>query len=108
MGFESEKLVKEIHENARRDRKLLEEFCDALKKIDDKNDPAAKAAMIEDVAKLVDCLTKSNAQLVELAKIVTRREISDSSDTGTRHKNEDIFNEIGDGFGGSARVTQKD
>jgi hypothetical protein len=63
-------LVKEIVKNARADRKRLEKVCDSVVGIaENTDDPLALLGLSEQMSLITDSLTKTNAQLVEIAKI---------------------------------------
>lgn len=98
----TEELFSEIHNNIKNDRRRLEDFCDAIKKVEvAEQDPMAKIALTDNLTQLVDSLTRSNAQLVELLKVKVKKElvtISHTSDGLLSKDANDVFNEIGDGF----------
>lgn len=97
MAKEEDDIIAEIHDNVRRDRKRLEDFCDQITKIADETlggDPLAKVGLADTLARLSDGLTRSNAQLVELAKLKVKREPKDNK--GDR--DDTLFDQIGPGF----------
>src|SRR5487761_2758022 len=66
-GFEE--LANEIVENARRDRKRLEDWADAgVKNLKD-IDPMVAAELAMNLVNVAEALTKNNAQLVALAQL---------------------------------------
>jgi hypothetical protein len=81
-----EELLDEIKENARRDRKRLEKVCDNLM------DAGGDA---EEISMISDSLTKSNAQLLELAKLKAKA-FSDNNEEETFSQDEQelLFNDI--------------
>ena len=92
----SDDLFDEIHCNARNDRKRLESLCESIMRLADSSGVDA-ALLAESLSRLSDGLTKSNAQLVELAKILTKKEIISSATKGD-DESDNLFDEIGDGF----------
>lgn len=96
--METEEIIKEAIENARRDRKRLEEISDLMLKVaqvGEDIDPLAKAAMGEQMAKITDSLTRSNSQLVELAKLGVKQKVLEGKEEGdTEADREDMFDEI--------------
>ena len=93
----TEDLMKEVIENARRDRQKLEKVRDNL--IDLKPDqdeivalePLANLGVAENVARISDVLVKVNSQLVELAKISVK---IDSPQLDMSEDREDLFDKI--------------
>lgn len=76
-GSGVELLIGEVHSNARRDRSQLEELHSNLIKmlnnyVEVEADVVSK--VVDSIAKLSDCLNKTNSQLVEIAKIMARAE----------------------------------
>lgn len=88
-------LVDEIKHNARRDRARLEDLCDELLKLARNEslmvEELAKVALTEQLTKATDTLTRVNSQLVELAKIDAKKEMS-KKDRENIH--DSIFDEI--------------
>lgn len=91
MASTPEELLEEIHENARKDRKRLEKFCDAMEKFIDL-EPVLVPDVAEGVSRLSDCLTRCNSQLVEVMKIISKKKPE------TEKEVDGLFDEIGDGF----------
>ena len=82
-----EELIEEIKQNARNDRKRLE---DAIDELCEKGH-----ADVEELASVTDALTKSNAQLVEVAKIAAKRAMETASpDEFDENDREDMFEDI--------------
>lgn len=100
MSKQTEDLVNEAHENVRKDRRRLEEFAESISKIGDiAGDPLAKAGLAEAMSRLTDGLTRSNAQLVELAKLLVKKELVTTPADSLNDKEVDgLFDEIGDTF----------
>lgn len=100
MKQDSEALMEEIHENVRRDRKMLEELCSFLLKIRDV-DPVSALEAVEQIARISDSLSKANSQLVELTKIKVKKEtdVEVNHNVNSRLSDEEaegLFDEIGD------------
>ena len=75
MSKKSDELIDEAHGNLAKDRQGLEEFRDVVLKIVKlTGDPIIQASFSDSFAKIVDGLTKNNAQLVELAKLRLKKE----------------------------------
>ena len=94
----ADELMEEIAKNVREDRARLVEICDALLSIcktGDFEDPAGKAAIAEPFAKIADSLTKSNAQLVEVAKL-RAKDKKPSEDEFSDQDLEDAYTNIQD------------
>lgn len=99
MSKETEELVREAHENVRSDRKLLRDYADALSKVKGvAEDPLAIAGLAEPMARIADGLTRANAQLVELAKLMVKKELVKNPEGDEVSDKDGIFDEIGDGF----------
>lgn len=98
----TDELITEAHQNIQKDRQVLSKYLDDLVDLATKGeDPLAKVAMAEQIARLADGLTKSNAQLVELAKIATKKDLFCGKGDETEFDDEEsegIFDEIGEGF----------
>lgn len=93
-------MLTEIHENIKNDRLKLEECFNDIKAIVSA-DPIAKIEMTENFVRLVDGLTRSNAQLVELAKVKVKKEVialSGAKNGFAKDEIDDVFGEIGDCF----------
>lgn len=81
---QKQSLVDEIQENVRRDRQRLEKLQDRILSSleqephpddgegDEELAPHALAAIAEGVARIADSLSRSNSQLVEIAKLQAR------------------------------------
>lgn len=82
-----QKLAAEVYENVKEDRKRMQEVYEAVKGVAG-GDPLAAAGGAEIIARLQDCMTKSNAQLIELLKT---KKISKGPEKGDR---EDLYDEM--------------
>jgi hypothetical protein len=81
-----EELLDEIKENARRDRKRLEKVCDDL---------LAAGGNAEEISMVSDSLTKSNAQLLELAKLKAKKaDESETDESFSQGEQDELFNDI--------------
>lgn len=73
MTITTEQLFQEILTNARRDRKTIETVQDdlikAVKSVQVQEDGLTMMAIAEQLAKLADSLTRTNAALVEISKV---------------------------------------
>jgi hypothetical protein len=70
LSKETDDFIDEAHRNITNDRDKLEKAIELIIEARDTvNDPLAKVALSENLTKVVDGLTKNNAQLVELAKL---------------------------------------
>lgn len=77
MSKKTEEFIDEAHENLISDRKKLEQAIDLIVEARDLiKDTFAKVGLSENLAKIVDGLTKNNAQLVELAKLKAKVEFA--------------------------------
>lgn len=77
MSKKTDEIIDEIHENLISDRKKLEKAIDLITEARDViKDPFSKVSLSENLAKIVDGLTKNNAQLVELAKLKAKVEFT--------------------------------
>lgn len=95
--METEDLIKEIIENARRDRARLEDVSSALLSsitVAGVEDPLAKAAMAEQLARVTDSLSKTNQQLVELVKIHAKQDPAGKAKAMAESDKESLFDEI--------------
>ncbi len=120
MAKNSKALFKEIHENASRDRQQLENFRNSLLDLaesckkdslmeDADDDPVAIArkkamlftALAEGIAKISDCLTRSNMQMVEVAKLKLKKEAIEGETDGDLNESDkdDLYDDIGEGLG---------
>lgn len=110
MSKQTEDIVNEAHENVRKDRRRLEEFADSISKIGEiAGDPLAKAGLADAISRLADGLTRSNAQLVELAKLLVKKElVTTPSDSLNSKEVDGLFDEIGDGFAGKEEEEEGD
>lgn len=106
MTTTTEQLFQEILDNARRDRKTLEEVRDGLVKA--AKTAAAQVAedggltmmaIAEQVAKLADSLTRSNAQLVEISKVKAKEGPPPEDDA--KDSVDSIYDEISQSQSGS-------
>jgi hypothetical protein len=95
-GKKSEELIDEAHENLQEDRKRLTDFAELLNKAAAADPTLAPIALAENVAKIADCLTRQNAQIVELAKLRAKKEfIKDPKGEGFSASEADtMFDEI--------------
>jgi len=92
----SDELIDEAHTNLGKDREGLEEFRDILlKTVKVAGDPIIQVSLCDSFSKLFDCLTKNNAQLVELAKIRLKKEfLKDPKDAFSDDETNTMFDEI--------------
>ncbi len=74
--IDTEDLATEIYNNVKEDRQRIKDICSQLGAIS-VDDPLATAGHAEIVARLQDCLTKSNLQLIELLKVRKPRKNDD-------------------------------
>src|SRR5260370_6969558 len=80
-------LVDEIKENAGRERESLEKMCDGITKLSEDPsvaaEPMARIGLAENISRLSEALTRSNAQLVELAKIEAKKALFERRPAGS-------------------------
>ncbi len=92
-----EELVEEIHENAVRDRKRLESYVDQVGRPHENLDPEVAAALAESMVDISEALTRNNAQLVEVAKILMKKKLSTKNDDDfSGDEADEVFEEIED------------
>lgn len=95
MSKNSEDILEEIHENILHDRSRLDGLAQSM--IDAAGeDMLAKAAIAEPVSKIVEAMAKSNAQLLEVAKIKLKKETSspENDDEFSDEETDGVFDEI--------------
>jgi len=92
MGKAVDELFEDIYNNVKEDREMLRSAVTTLLEAAG-DESIALASVSEAVAKMVDSMTKANSQLVELAKIKSRREAADSDDF-SENEAEEVFSEI--------------
>jgi hypothetical protein len=91
-----EDICDEIHQNAQRDRKRLEDYLDVVGK-SSISDPELAAALADSVVAVSEALTKNNAQLVELAKVKLKHIHITSPDDKFRDEEIDsVYEDISD------------
>lgn len=101
--------LKELHENIRKDRGFLEQFRDSLVEQvrviqnvtfpEDDNDPVSAekkksfvmVQLADGMARISDCLSKNNQQLVEMAKISVKKPVKEKEE---KISSDDIFEQI--------------
>lgn len=97
METEFDELVAEILQNARNDRKSLEDLrkkiLDHAEKLGKEPDsePLVLIGISENIAKVSDVLNRTNAQLVDLSKILVKRGADKK-----QNDRDDLFNAIED------------
>jgi hypothetical protein len=85
-------LSKEIYDNVREDRSRIKNLIDSLRSVT-KDDDLAGLASVEYIAKLQECMIKSNSQLIELLK--TNSKSDPEKDHGLKNSDrENIFDVI--------------
>lgn len=91
-------MLEEAHQNIRDDRTRLEETYRALSSqlLGAAGDPQLVAEISEKISKVVDAMTRANAQLVEISKLRAKR----PSSADGKGDEESMYNDIGDGFDG--------
>lgn len=101
MGDQNTKkdLVEEIKENARKDRQRLEKLCDDILKLTENAELMAQegtsVVLAEHLTRATDSLTKVNSQLVELAKLQTKKEMIEKEiDAKKGNQSDELFDEI--------------
>lgn len=100
--IEADDLVTEIWTNARRDRAALEKFQRELDRFIEENEGSSAAALADSYARISDSLVRVNAHLVELTKIVARRDLPSVSKK--EEAVEKIFSEIEDDVSAPGRL----
>lgn len=95
MTTTTEQLFQEILDNARRDRKTIEtvqnDLIKAVRSVQVEEDGLTMMAIAEQLAKLADSLTRTNAQLVEISKVQAKN--SPPSDDH-KENSDSIYDEI--------------
>lgn len=66
-------IAAEVYANVREDRKRMVALITILEKVSETNPELAGAGASEVIARLQDCMTKSNAQLIELLRLNTKK-----------------------------------
>lgn len=96
MSKKSDELIDEAHKNLAKDREGLEEFRDVVLKVAKlTGDPVIQVSLSDSFAKIVDGLTKNNAQLVELAKLRLKKEfLKDPKNAFSDDETDTMFDEI--------------
>src|SRR5690348_11080298 len=87
----TDSLVEEIHTNVVNDRRRIIKAYDTLDRLAE-TDPLASAGSSDSLARFQDCLVKSNAQLIELLKVV-KKDAPDFKTTDNIDK-DDIYSTI--------------
>ena len=96
MSKKSDELIDEAHKNLAKDRKGLEEFRDVIVKVAKATgDPVIQVSLADSFTKVIDGLTKNNAQLVELAKLRLKKEfLKDPKNAFSDDETDTMFDEI--------------
>lgn len=96
MSKKSDELIDEAHKNLAKDRQGLEEFRDVVLKVAKMTgDPVIQVSLSDSFAKIVDGLTRNNAQLVELAKLRLKKEfLKDPKNAFSDDETDTMFDEI--------------
>lgn len=100
MKENSDKLFEEIHENVKKDRTRLEAFYERLLMVVNNGDPELMVEASEGVAKLTAELTRTNQQLVEIAKLKLKKDLVNLASDGIADSDrEELFDELGESLG---------
>lgn len=96
MSKKSDELIDEAHRNLAKDRRGLEDFRDVVLKVAKlTEDPLVQVSLSDSFTKIVDGLTKNNAQLVELAKLRLKKEfLKDPKNAFSDDETDTMFDEI--------------
>jgi hypothetical protein len=101
-----DQLCDEIHSNVEKDRSVLNNLRECLES-EVKNGTLNLPEMIEQIVLMSDSMTKSNAQLVELAKMRMKMEAFSSDKDAFVDNVEDIFDDIGSCFNESSQSNKE-
>jgi vacuolar-type H+-ATPase subunit E/Vma4 len=97
----SDKLIEEIKENAKKDRDRLEGFCEQLVNfIKNSGDPELMVEASDGIAKVSAELTRNNQQLIEVAKLRLKKDLVNLATDGIGESERDeLFDAIGESLG---------
>lgn len=91
-------ILDEIHANAVEDREKLRDVRDKMVSSFDSADPLVRMATADNVARLSDSMVRVNAQLLEIAKLKLKEDISNKKMSSEDDDPDSMFDEIGEGF----------